>query len=126
MNRVCRLARRVQGPVTPDVFAISDVADAPLNEGELRIEAAYISLDPAMRGWINEGRSYVPPVGIGEVMRAYSAGTVIETRNPAFAEGDTVTGVLGCAEPTRERRSGAHAREHRSARRCTPGSGASA
>jgi NADPH-dependent curcumin reductase CurA len=95
MNRVCRLARRVQGPVTRDTFEFSDVADAPLREGELRIETAYISLDPAMRGWINEGRSYVPPVAIGEVMRAFAAGTVIETRNPQFAVGDTVTGLLG-------------------------------
>jgi NADPH-dependent curcumin reductase CurA len=95
MNRVCRLARRVQGPVTRDTFVISDEADVPLADGELRIEAEYISLDPAMRGWINDVRSYVPPVGIGEVMRAYSAGTVVETRNPKFALGDAVTGVLG-------------------------------
>lgn len=95
MNRVCRLARRVRGPVTRDTFEFADVADAPLAEGQLRIEAAYISLDPAMRGWIDEGPSYVPPVGIGEVMRAYAAGTVIESRNAQFAVGDTVTGVLG-------------------------------
>jgi NADPH-dependent curcumin reductase CurA len=95
MNRVCRLARRVQGPITRDTFEIRDEPDAALAEGELRIETAYISLDPAMRGWINDERSYVPPVGIGEVMRAYTAGTVVETRNPKFAIGDAVTGVLG-------------------------------
>jgi NADPH-dependent curcumin reductase CurA len=95
MNRVCRLARRVQGPITRDAFEIADVADAPLKDGELRVENAYVSLDPAMRGWINEGRSYVPPVAIGDVMRAYTAGTVVESRNPRFAVGDTVTGVLG-------------------------------
>jgi NADPH-dependent curcumin reductase CurA len=95
MNRVCRLARRVQGPVTRDTFEIRDEPDVPLADGELRIATAYISLDPAMRGWINDERSYVPPVGIGEVMRAYAAGTVIETKNPRFAIGDAVTGVLG-------------------------------
>lgn len=95
MNRVCRLARRVQGPVTRDTFDIHDEPDAELADGELRIATAYISLDPAMRGWINDERSYVPPVGLGEVMRAYSAGTVVESRNAKFAVGDTVTGVLG-------------------------------
>jgi len=58
----------------------------------------YISLDPAMRGWMNDGRSYVPPVGIGEVMRAGAAGRVIESRNPDFAVGDTVTGLFGVQE----------------------------
>jgi NADPH-dependent curcumin reductase CurA len=95
MNRVCRLARRVQGPVTRDTFDIHEEPDAPLADGELRIATNFISLDPAMRGWINDERSYVPPVGLGEVMRAYSAGTVVETRNAKFAVGDTVTGVLG-------------------------------
>jgi NADPH-dependent curcumin reductase CurA len=95
MNRVCRLARRVQGPVTRDTFDIRDEPDAPLADGEVRIEAEYLSLDPAMRGWINDVRSYVPPVGIGEVMRAYSAGTVVESKNPGFSVGDAVTGVVG-------------------------------
>src|SRR6266481_5430053 len=58
----------------------------------------YISLDPAMRGWMNEGRSYVPPVGIGEVMRAGAAGRVIESKNPGFAIGDHVTGLFGMQE----------------------------
>ncbi len=95
MNKICRLARRVQGPVTPDTFEIVEADDAPLPDGAVRIEAKYISLDPAMRGWINDVRSYVPPVAIGETMRAYAAGVVVETRSPRFAVGDAVTGVLG-------------------------------
>jgi NADPH-dependent curcumin reductase CurA len=51
-----------------------------------------------MRGWMNEGRSYIAPVGIGEVMRAGGAGRVIASGNPAFAVGDHVTGVLGAQE----------------------------
>ena len=57
-----------------------------------------LSLDPAMRGWMNEGKSYIPPVGIGEVMRAGGIGDVVASKNPAFAVGDTVSGTLGVQE----------------------------
>ena len=55
----------------------------------------YLSLDPAMRGWMNEGRSYIPPVGIGEVMRAGGIGRVVASNHPDFAVGDHVNGTLG-------------------------------
>jgi NADPH-dependent curcumin reductase CurA len=55
----------------------------------------YISLDPAMRGWMNDARSYVPPVGIGEVMRAGGVGRVVASRHPDFAVGNNVSGVFG-------------------------------
>ena len=58
----------------------------------------YISLDPAMRGWMNEGRSYVPPVGIGEVMRAGGVGRVVASRHPDFSVGDHVSGTFGVQE----------------------------
>ncbi|MGH8562063.1 MAG: NADP-dependent oxidoreductase, partial [Nevskiales bacterium] len=58
----------------------------------------YISLDPAMRGWMNEGKSYIAPVGIGEVMRAGAVGQVIESKHPKFAVGDHVVGTLGVQE----------------------------
>ena len=54
-----------------------------------------ISLDPAMRGWLNDARSYVPPVGIGEVMRAGSIIEVTESNHPKFAVGDHVVGTFG-------------------------------
>ena len=50
----------------------------------------YLSLDPAMRSWMNEGKSYIPPVEIGAVMRAGGVGKVIASQNPAFAVGDYV------------------------------------
>jgi NADPH-dependent curcumin reductase len=78
-----------------------DYTEEPVPEpgdGEVAVEVRYISLDPAMRGWMNEGRSYVPPVGIGEVMRAVGVGQVIATRHPDFAEGDHVTGLFGVQE----------------------------
>ena len=57
-----------------------------------------LSLDPAMRGWMNEGKSYIPPVGIGEVMRAGGVGKIIASKNPDFAVGDYVSGGLGVQE----------------------------
>ena len=58
----------------------------------------YLSLDPAMRGWMNEGKSYIRPVEIGAVMRAAGVGRVIASRNPQFAVGDYVSGVLNVQE----------------------------
>ena len=66
-----------------------------LADGQLLIKILYVSLDPAMRGWMNEGKSYVPPIGIGEVMRAGGLGRVVQSKNPAFAVGDHVYGMLG-------------------------------
>jgi len=64
-------------------------------DGEVLVEVEYLSLDPAMRGWMNEGKSYIAPVAIGEVMRAGGVGRVLESKDPAFARGDYVVGVLG-------------------------------
>ncbi|MEQ1507493.1 MAG: NADP-dependent oxidoreductase, partial [Myxococcota bacterium] len=67
----------------------------PLGAGQLLVRVAYLSVDPAMRGWMNDARSYIPPVGIGEVMRALGAGHVVASNHPGFAVGDAVTGVFG-------------------------------
>ena len=67
-------------------------------EGELVVKILYISLDPAMRGWMNEGKSYIASVAIGEVMRALALGRVISSKNSKFAVGDHVYGVLGVQE----------------------------
>jgi NADPH-dependent curcumin reductase len=64
-------------------------------EGEFVVEVNYLSIDPAMRTWMNAGRSYVPPVEIGEVMRALGIGQVVESRHPGFAVGDEVSGIFG-------------------------------
>ena len=66
-----------------------------LLEGEVRVKLLYLSLDPAMRGWMNEGKSYVRPVAIGEVMRAGGVGIVVESKSPRFAVGEHVMGVMG-------------------------------
>jgi NADPH-dependent curcumin reductase CurA len=94
-NRIVKLARRPKGMVTREDFRIEDGPVPEPGPGEFRVGIEYISLDPAMRGWMNDAKSYVPPVGLGEVMRSYSAGIVDKSNNPAFKVGDAVQGVLG-------------------------------
>jgi hypothetical protein len=96
MNRQIGLARRPKpGLVTRDVFEIREEPCPEPGPGEFRVKNAFVSLDPAMRGWINEGRSYVPPVGVGAVMRAYAAGHVEASDHPGFKPGDAVQGLFG-------------------------------
>jgi len=64
-------------------------------DGEMLVRVHYISLDPAMRGWMNEGKSYIEPVQLGEVMRAGGIGEVVASRHPTFNVGDHVTGLFG-------------------------------
>src|SRR5258706_6622823 len=94
-NRMVKLARRPKGMVTREDFGIEDGPVPEPGAGEFRVRVEYISLDPAMRGWMNEGRSYVPPVKLGEVMRAGAAGIVEKSNNPAFKAGDAVHGAFG-------------------------------
>lgn len=71
-------------------------SDVPsIEDGQILVQHHYISLDPAMRGWMNDTRSYIPPVQIGEVMRAGSIGEVIASKNEKFAVGDFVSGWGG-------------------------------
>ncbi|NIH72555.1 NADP-dependent oxidoreductase [Auritidibacter ignavus] len=69
-----------------------------LNESEILVKVNYLSLDPAMRGWLNDVRSYVPPVQIGEIMRALGTGEVLESNNPNFSPGDRVQGLFGVTD----------------------------
>src|SRR6478735_9138363 len=94
-NLQFRLAARPVGLPTDSDWQRTSEPVRELADGEMRVKVLYLSLDPAMRGWMNEGKSYIPPVGIGEVMRAGGVGRVIASRNPAFAEGDIVTGTPG-------------------------------
>ena len=98
VNHQVRLAARPQGTPGPEVWEHTTEPVPEPGEGRIVVRVSHISLDPAMRGWMNEGRSYAPPVGIGEVMRALGLGEVVASRNADFAVGDTVTGVLGVQE----------------------------
>ena len=94
-NRVARFIKRPKGMVTRDIFDIRDEPVPEPGEGEFRVKLSHISLDPAMRGWMNDARSYVEPVKLGDVMRALAVGHVEASRHPKFKEGDAVSGRFG-------------------------------
>ncbi len=97
-NHQFRLAARPEGlPKRSDWNYVEEPVSNP-GPGQILIKILYISLDPAMRGWMNDGKSYVPPVGIGEVMRAGALGRVIASQNPGYAVGDHVVGMFGMQE----------------------------
>jgi len=97
-NHQTRLAARPNGlPKRSDWQFTTEPVVEP-DEGGVLVKVLVLSLDPAMRGWMNEGKSYIPPVGIGEVMRAGGIGTVIASKNAAFAIGDTVSCTPGVQE----------------------------
>jgi NADPH-dependent curcumin reductase len=98
VNHALRLASRPVGLPTNDNWDLTEDSVSEPQEGEVLVEVQYISLDPAMRGWMNDARSYAPPVGIGDVMRAFAVGQVVESRDERFAEGDHVTSLLGVQE----------------------------
>jgi NADPH-dependent curcumin reductase CurA len=98
VNHQFRLAARPVGlPKRSDWNFTEEPAPEP-GEGEFLVKVLYISLDPAMRGWMNEGRSYIPPVGIGEIMRAGAIGRVVASKHKDFAAGDYVNGGFGVQE----------------------------
>ncbi len=98
VNHQVRLARRPVGMPTREEWSFTTEPVAEPAEGGVLVKTLALSLDPAMRGWMNEGKSYIPPVGIGEVMRAGGIGRVVASRHPGFAAGDMVSAVTGVQE----------------------------
>ena len=98
VNHQIRLAARPVGlPKSTDWNHTTEAVAEP-SEGGVTLKTLALSLDPAMRGWMNEGKSYIPPVGIGEVMRAGGVGKVIASKNDKFAVGDYVSAGFGVQE----------------------------
>jgi NADPH-dependent curcumin reductase len=95
VNRQFRLAARPEGLPKPEGWQYTEEPVSEPGDGEVLVEVLYISLDPAMRGWMNDVRSYIRPVGIGEVMRALGVGRVLRSNDPRLLAGDHVTGLLG-------------------------------
>ena len=93
MNRVVRLIARPVGEAKRSDFSFADEPIPALEDGQVLVKTEYLSLDPAMRGWMNEAKSYIAPVGLGDVMRAGGIGEVTESNNPKFAVGDKVSGM---------------------------------
>lgn len=98
MNHQIRLAARPLGFPTPDNWLHTSEALPQVNDGEIQIKTLYLSIDPAMRGWMNGGKSYIRPVDINEVMRAGGIGIVIASKSDRFQVGDYVSGSIGVQE----------------------------
>ncbi len=94
-NRQWTLTSRPQGMPKRSDFTYATLPAPEPKEGEFLVRTHYISLDPAMRGWMNDARSYIPPVKLGEVMRALGVGEVVSSRHKDFAEGSHVVGAFG-------------------------------
>ena len=97
-NHQVRLARRPVGTPTPQDWSFTADPVPALGDTGVLVKTLALSLDPAMRGWMNEGKSYIAPVGIGEVMRAGGIGQVIASKDPQFAVGTLVSATLGVQE----------------------------
>ena len=98
MNRQWLLARRPFGMVSPSDFEFVETPVPELAEGEYLVRNLYISFDPTMRGWMEDRKSYMPPVALGEVMRCSTVSRVVESKNPAYAPGDILSGLFGMQE----------------------------
>jgi NADPH-dependent curcumin reductase CurA len=97
-NRQWRLAARPEGFIKDSDFKWTEEPAPSPSEGEVLVHNLYLSLDPTNRGWMNEEATYLPPVGIGDVMRGITIGVVEKSRNPNFPEGRHVQGLLGWQE----------------------------
>jgi NADPH-dependent curcumin reductase CurA len=95
INRQWRLAARPEGLIKESDFEWVEEPVGELEEGQVLVRNIYLSLDPANRGWVRKGASYVEPVEVGEVMRGFAVGVVEASRNDRFAEGDIVSGSIG-------------------------------
>ena len=98
VNRQILLASRPQGAASVDNFRLVETPLKPLANGELRVRNHYLSLDPYMRGRMNDSKSYAQPQPLDEVMIGGTAGEVVESKHPDFAAGDRVVGMFGWQE----------------------------
>ena len=95
INKQWRLKERPTGKPSADTWDYTETALPSISDGELLIKIDYISMDPAMRGWLNDAKSYIEPVQVGDVMRAGTVGEVIESKHEKFTVGDYVCGHNG-------------------------------
>lgn len=99
--RSVHLAERPKDHITPDTFTVKQnetPSPSALKDGQILYRPNYLSLDPAMRGWLNDTRSYIPPVKIGAIMRGYGVGTVLASKSNHLQEGDIVVAHSGWTE----------------------------
>jgi NADPH-dependent curcumin reductase len=94
-NRQVLLTSRPAGIPQAENFAIAETPVAAIGDGQILVRNEFLSVEPAMRGWVSAVANYSTPVGIGDVMRAFAAGRVVASRHAGYAEGDSVMGLLG-------------------------------
>lgn len=97
-SREVRLASRPAGVPTAGNFDLTETILPPLQDGQVLVRNRFMSVDPYMRGRMNEGKSYVPPFEIGKALDGGAVGEVIESRSSAFGAGDVVTSRYGWRE----------------------------
>ena len=97
-NRQIQLASRPQGEPSADNFKLVEQTLPALADGQVLVRNHFLSLDPYMRGRMNDGKSYTTPQALGEVMLGGTAGEVVESHNPHFKVGDQVVGMGGWQE----------------------------
>ena len=98
VNRQILLDNRPQGEATTSNFRLVSVQTPELGEGQVLVRHHYLSLDPYMRGRMNDGKSYAQPQPLGEVMIGGTVGEVLQSRHPRFQPGDAVVGMGGWQE----------------------------
>jgi NADPH-dependent curcumin reductase CurA len=97
-NRQVRLKSRPSGIPQAEHFEIVEAPVPEPRDGQFLVRNDFLSVDPAMRGWVSAVANYSQPVGIGEVMRSFAAGVVVASRHPGYAVGERVMGLLGWQE----------------------------
>ena len=98
MHRQVLLRERPVGIPRADQFELVETPVGEAGPGQVLIHNAFLSVDPAMRGWVNDAPNYLPPVAVGAVMRSFAVGRVEQSGHPAYKPGDIVTGMFGWQE----------------------------
>jgi NADPH-dependent curcumin reductase CurA len=98
VNRQLRLASRPQAMLAPGDLQLVESPLPEIHDGQARAQVRYLSVDPTMRVWMADVPQYMPPVAIGEVMRAFGFAEVVESRNPQYQKGDKIVGLTGLQE----------------------------
>lgn len=98
INRQVRLKSRPVGVPQASHFELVEAPIPELAPGHVLVRNHYLSVDPAMRGWVNAAANYAQPVAIGAVMKSFAVGRVVESKHPGFRQGEMVTGMFGWQE----------------------------
>ncbi len=94
-NRRVTLNARPIGVPGAEYFSIDTASVDDLKDGEFLVHNRFLSVDPAMRGWVNDAPNYLPPVPIGDVMRAFAVGEIVKSNHPEYSVGEIVCGLFG-------------------------------